>query len=352
MSLPTLGVVVVTFNAADVILEALESLMAARGVALEVVVVDNGSTDDTLEVLKSWAAGRVPFVVPQDCPFDLMVCDKPVVLHDEGADFSPVEGAHVTLIDTGVNGGFAGGVNVGLAHLAKRPGIDRFWVLNPDSSVPPATPAVFATAPAPEGGFSLMSGRVVYYDTPDMIQIDGGTINPKTGVTGNIGLGASYAATQPPQASQLDFVTGASMVASRSFYEAVGPLEESYFLYYEEVDWALRRGNLPLAYAPEALVFHKAGTAIGSPTLGRPASPFSLYFKYRARMRFVRRFYPKSRLMAWAYSLGKAGQLALKGYFREAWTILVASADGPAPSYVRAILSPQAATRAFGLKPR
>ena len=127
-----------------------------------------------------------------------------------------------------MNSGFAGGVNVGLAHLATRDRIDRFWVLNPDSSVPPGTPAAFARHPAPAGGFALISGRVVYYDTPDMIQIDGGTLNRKTGVTGNIGLGASFAATPPPKASELDFVTGASLVASRRFYEATGPMEESF----------------------------------------------------------------------------------------------------------------------------
>ncbi len=350
MSLPTLGVVVVTFNAADVILEALESLMAAADVALEVAIVDNGSTDGTVALIRDWAAGATAFDVPQECPFDLTPCAKPVMLNGPEVAFEAKATPHLTLIETGVNGGFAGGVNVGLAHLATRPAIDRFWVLNPDSSVPPQTPAAFANARVPEGGFSLMSGRVVYYDTPDMIQIDGGTLKAKTGVTGNIGLGQSFANTSAPNAAQLDFVTGASMVASRQFYEAEGPMEESYFLYYEEVDWALRRGDLPLAYCADAVVFHKAGTAIGSPTLGRPASPFSLYFKYRARMRFMRKFYPQNRLGGWAYSIAKAGQLALKGYFREAWTILVASADAKPPKYVRDVLSPEAATQAFAAK--
>ena len=352
MSLPSLGVVVVTFNASDVILEALESLLAARDVALEVVVVDNGSTDGTVALIQSWAAGETAFEVPADCPFDLAPAPKPVPLHGPDAPFAAKEGVHLTLIDTQVNSGFAGGVNVGLAHLATRAGIDRFWVLNPDSSVPPGTPAAFARHPAPAGGFALMSGRVVYYDTPDMIQIDGGTLNTRTGVTGNIGLGAAFSKTPPPEASELDFVTGASLVASRQFYDEVGPMEESYFLYYEEVDWALRRGDLPIVVCPSALVYHKAGTAIGSPTLGRPASPFSLYFKYRARMRFLRRFYPKNLLWGWAYSLAKAGQLALRGYLREAWTILVASADARPPAHVRQVLSPEAARHAFAPAPR
>ena len=71
-------------------------------------------------------------------------------------------------------------------------------------------------------------------------------------------------------------------------------MEEDYFLYYEEVDWAFRRGDLPLVYCEDGLVHHRAGTAIGSRKIV-PGSPrrFSMYFKYRGpHVRFMRRFNP------------------------------------------------------------
>ena len=342
--LPPLGVVIVTFNAADVILDCLESLLAATDVRLDIVVVDNASTDDTLMALRNWASGISPYAPPADMPFELTVCSKPVVLSDAAGSLAA--GHNVTLIEAGVNGGFAAGVNRGLAFLAGRPGIDRFWVLNPDSAVPPGTAQAFATKSGP-GEFSLMGGRVIYLDDPDKIQIDGGLINWWTGVTGN--THQYMAATTPsPDPASFDFITGASMVVSRSFYDRVGPMAEDYFLYYEEVDWALRRGDLPLAYCPGGIVYHRAGTAIGSPTLGRPASPFSLYFKHRARIRFMRRHRARNLPFALAYSLAKAGQLALQGYWLEARTILQASLGLPPPKTVRARLSPEAAIRAFG----
>ena len=55
---PRLGVVIVAFNSADVILDCLESLLASGGVALSVVVVDNGSGDGTPDLLRAWAAGQ------------------------------------------------------------------------------------------------------------------------------------------------------------------------------------------------------------------------------------------------------------------------------------------------------
>jgi GT2 family glycosyltransferase len=344
MTLPSLGVVVVTFNAADVILDCLVSLLAATGVRLEVVVVDNASTDATIATLHDWASGAKPYQAPADLPFGLVPPPGPVSL----AGVPGANGHAVTLIAAQVNSGFAGGVNRGLAHLAARPEIHRFWILNPDSAVPPQTPAAFATFQAGGPGFSLMGGRVIYYDDPDVIQIDGGFIGRWTGVTHNANQYASPRTTPSPDPARLDFITGASMVASRAFLEASGLMPEEYFLYYEEVDWAMRRRDLPLAYCSEAIVYHRAGTAIGSPTLGRPASPFSLYFKHRGRLRFVRRHLRLSLPVALAYSAAKAGQLALKGYWAEAWSVVAGSLGLPPPNGVRARLSKEAARLAFG----
>ena len=342
---PALGVVIVTFDSADVILDCLEGLLAARGVALRIAVVDNASTDGTPDLLRDWAAGRRPYGPPPGLPFALAPSPKPLPLAGEAS----VAGHRVELVEAGANGGYAAGVNAGLARLLADPALDRFWILNPDSLVPPDTPRLLAGAP---GGFSLMGGRVLYLDTPDMIQIDGGTLDRRTGVTGNLHLGLSHAATPPPDPAAMDFVTGASMVASRAFVERAGPMPEDYFLYYEEVDWALRRGDLPLAYCEGALVYHRAGTAIGSPTLGRPASPFSLWFKHRARLRFLRRHFPRAVPMALLYSAAKAGQLAAGAHAAEAWAILSGSLNLPPPRAVRARLSPEAQAIAFGRTPR
>ncbi len=349
-SSPRLGVVIVAFNSADVILDCLESLLASTGVALSVVVVDNDSRDGTQDLLRAWAAGQ-PWQPAPDLPFALTPAPKPLTLDGR----STPNGHRITLLETGINAGFAAGVNRGLALLAADPGLERFWILNPDSVAGPDTARAFANHAGPE--FALMGGRVLYWPSDDQIQIDGGLINRRTGVTGNLNQYAKSAVTPAPDLGAIEFITGASMVASRRFYAAAGPMPEEYFLYYEEVDWALRRhalpgGPLPLAYCAQALVWHRAGTAIGSPTLGRPASAFSLYFKHRARLRFIRRHVPASLALALVYSLAKSAQLLAKGYPVEAWTILSASLGLGPSAKVRARLSSEAAALAFGPDPR
>jgi len=350
---PALGVVIVTFNAVDVIADCLESLLGATGVRLAIVVVDNASPDGTANHIREWATGlsaASAFLAPGPLPITLDRVPKPVPLHTGAPALDP-SGHRVTLIEAGVNCGFAGGVNRGLAYLTAIPQLDRFWILNPDCIVPDGTAATFARypGPGPGGAFALMGGRVIYLDGEcDTIQIDGGLIDRRTGVTHNINMFARHSCTPPPDPARFDFVMGASMVASRAFLDAAGPMNEAFFLYYEEADWALRRDALPLAYAPAAIVYHRVGTAIGTGRPGRPASPFALYFLHRNRLRFVRRHLPRSLPGAYTYSLAKAGQLAAKGYVAEARAVLAGTFGRPPPAAIRTRLSPDAARIAFG----
>lgn len=345
MQVPTLGVVLVAFDCGALLLDCLESLRAATDVRLRVVVVDNASTDDTLTLLHDWASGAAPYGAPADSPIPLAASLKPLPLYAPGDPLPDTAPFTLTLREAGVNGGFAAGVNLGLADLAAMPGVDRFWVLNPDSIVPPATPAKLARAGS---CFALMGNRVLYLERPDLIQIDGGRIDWRTGVTHNIHQYARHPETPAPEIAEIAFIHGASMVASRRFYETAGPMTENYFLYYEEVDWALRRGDLPLAFCADAPIFHRAGGSIGSGAPGRAASAFSVYFMTRARLRFVRRFRPLALPGAYGFSLAKAAQMVLKGQAPQAAALLAAAHGLPPPAAIRRRLSPAAAVRAFG----
>jgi hypothetical protein len=246
-----------------------------------------------------------------------------------------------------VNGGYAAGVNLGLQCLLKASGIDRFWILNPDSIVDPGTPLRFATAPDGEVPFGIMGGRLSYLDMPDVIQLDGGIIDWRTGGTRNLNQGLSTADCPAPDAKCLDFVSGGSMVVTRAFCDHAGLMPEDYFLYYEEVEWALRRGAMPISYCPDAVVYHRAGTSIGSSTPGRVGSDMALYFKHRNRIRFLRKTRGRAPLAAYAFTFAKAAQVALKGHPRAA-LIMVRASFGfrPTPS-VMARLAPDAARLAF-----
>ncbi len=120
---------------------------------------------------------RFSYTPPADLTFPHVLLPKPL---SEGVP---------TILSASVNGGFAAGVNIGLRHLFADPAIQRVWILNPDSVIPPGTPLFsLVTTLAP----LRLWGTRSLLRPPGMIQIDGGTLNRRTGVTGNANLGAPH----------------------------------------------------------------------------------------------------------------------------------------------------------------
>lgn len=344
-----LGVVIVAFESAEIIDECLESLFNSNDAQLRVVVVDNASTDETCDVVRRWANGGTPFRVRATSPLkDAATVPKPIGFVEAVADRLDVEKKALTLLRSPINGGYAYAVNLGIRLLARDLRISSFWVLNPDCVVPDYTAAAIIAA-ASDGKFSLMGGRTLHYDRPDEIQSDGGLVSRLTGRCRSVNAGRAAITTPLPSAASLDFISGAHLVASKSYIERAGLMTEDYFLYFEEVDWAFRRGSLPLRVASDAIVYHHGGTSIGSQSAVKKASPFANFFNFRNQQRFVRRFMPSRIMVALAFGIAKAMHLALLGAGAEAFAILAGILNLPPPPPVRARINGAAAQRlAFG----
>jgi GT2 family glycosyltransferase len=328
--LPTIGVVIVTYCAEDFVLDCLTSLRESAYPALRVIVVDNNSPDSTLERVRGWARTALAQDFDELCP---------------QAPPAPPE-SWLTLVDAGENRGFAGGVNAGLDILLRDPGIELFWILNPDASCAPQTPFAFARRAKASGRFAAIGGRILYAGQDGLIQTDGGRLH-QLGFTGvNVNRGRRAADCEMPDPASLDYISGASLVVSRAFIERAGLMDEGWFLYYEEIDWQLRRGDLPLVVEPEAWVIHRAGASIGS---GRPderASPLSVYFMTRNLLPFVARWSPARLPFAYAIAWWKlfrswgADRARLAALMRGLHRL-------PPPRAVRARLSDAAWARVF-----
>ena len=326
----SIGVILVAYNTGDVLLDCLEALIAASehpgGPELRVLVVDNASPDGTRARLAAWAAGR-PDAPPRDMPVPAPKGRGAVRLdvRDLARDgthgaLGTLRGGTVGLLLAGSNGGFAAGVNLGLETFRGMAGVDWTWILNSDAMTEPQTPAALEAAARAAGGrFAAMGGRVLLTDPPGMIQADaGGRIDRWLGRLKPFGQETMPGDGRPvPDDSELDYVSGAHMLVSPAFLEAAGPMPEGYFLYFEEIDWCLRRGDLPLRRAPDAAVHHRNGSSIGSEK-ARGAkdagpSPLAAYWMFRNRLRFIARWYPAGVPTTLAYSLMKVAQYLRRG---------------------------------------
>ena len=224
------AVVVVTYNSARDIVALLESLpTAAAGLTLRIVVVDNGSTDDTVQLVN----GR----------------------------------SDVLCVQPGVNIGYAAGINIGRKHAGE---YSALLVLNPD---------IVLEAGALREMFAALDEPAVGVVVPMLLDDDGRcrpSLRRDPTLTRAIGDGllGHRIGWRPGWLSEVvrnekaysyrhpvDWATGAAMLISAGCDRTVGSWDERFFLYSEEVDYAARvRGaGFRVDYLPTARAWHRGG---------------------------------------------------------------------------------------------
>ncbi len=294
------AVLILNTNAWQDTIECLESVLRSEPAPECVVVCDNGSQDGSVDRIVDWAQGRVGSWVapashlralshpPLQKPLAVTVLDRRAA---EAGD--PKQDARLTIIRNGENLGFTGGNNVGLRYLLSRNDWECVWLLNPDTVVEPDALGHLTNELSREPGIGICGSTVLYYQSPDTVQVLGGaTYNKWLALPTHIGTGQSV---QEPidrdeVVRKLSYVYGASMLVSRDFIEQVGLLNEERFLYFDELDWTMRaRGRFRLAYAPESRVYHREGSSLGA---GTAKSRTSDYYFLRNRIRLTRDFVP------------------------------------------------------------
>lgn len=213
-------------------------------------------------------------------------------------DFADTNDARLVLIQTGANLGFAGGNNAGLRYAMQDPAMRYVWLLNNDVVIrADALSRLVARMEEHHAGArpaGMCGSTLLYYHRPETAQVLGGAHYSRWRCRAMpIGPGkfSSGAVDRQSVEDRLAYVAGASMLVSRDFLATVGLMHEGYFLYYEEMDWAMRaRRQYALRYAPDSIVYHKEGGTIGTASLSRP-SPLSVFYMQRSRVLFMKRFF-------------------------------------------------------------
>jgi GT2 family glycosyltransferase len=299
----SVAIILVNWNGWRDTIDCIESCLALEGAEIRIVVCDNSSEDGSVEKIKDWASGHDPHWRDPESPVFLARPRLPrgvVTIDVADAEYDTSEnGAELVIIRTGENLGFAGGNNVGLKWAFAR-NFTHAWLLNNDTVVPKNALAAMLNAMAADTMIGMCGSLVVEYNAPNVLQAFAGAIDlrtfrgrplaeglPLTSVTNLKTLQAKC----PLRRWDLLYPIGASILVSRDFVNAVGLMEESYFLYYEEADWVLRCAGLySFTIAVDSRIFHKRGASIGS-TTGKN-SVRAISFLFRSRLLIAHRFYP------------------------------------------------------------
>lgn len=307
---PRLAVVIINWNRWADTLECLESLMRTDQ-PVRIVLIDNASSDDSLLQIRNWASGETVWETPAGALGRLTrpPLRKPIPIReltDEEALTARPGAELLTIIRSSENRGFAGGNNLAMRHALNDPAIAYCWCLNNDTVVEPDAPRALLARMDATHKVGMCGTQVRFYHRPGTWQqLNGSRFKLLTGQS--TGIGANQPVTRPfdPKkvASDTDFVLGASIAVSRAFLETVGYMEESYFLYFEEMDWSVRnRGRFAIAFAHGAVIYHKEGGSIGSSGQKGQRSETAEYYLLRSRLKFYRRNFPL--LLPLQYPLG------------------------------------------------
>jgi GT2 family glycosyltransferase len=247
--MPDVSIIIVSYNARVDLERCLESLHAAPPAAAhDIVVVDNGSTDGSVAAVQRWTGVR--------------------------------------LVDAGSNVGFARANNIGIR--ASRGA--ALLLLNSDTIVPAGAVDRLLAELTSDAAVAVVGPRLV--DGSGRAELSFGPMIGPLNEWRQKRLGQSDRIEPLTRQRQYpDWVSGACLLVRRADAEAVGGLDERFFMYTEDVDLcaAIRARGRRILFAPEIEVVHLRGRSAAS----APAATQAAY--RRSQVAFYEKHHP-----AWA----------------------------------------------------
>lgn len=249
MYLHQVAIVVLNWNGKNDTLACLHSLDEQEDIEGKVILVDNGSVDDSILAV----SGQFP---------------------------------DVTIIETGANLGYAGGNNVGISYALDK-GFEYIMVLNNDTILAPQCISHLLQDLQLHSDAAAVAPKSFYLEAPDIIYFAGGRIS-RDGRTHHIG-GGSYDAPKYNLPCDTEWLTGCAILFRSQSLQELGLFEPKYYVLFEDADWSLRarRTGYRLRVVPGATVWHKV-----SPSFGKTWSPLYRYYYTRNSFLWIERNFP------------------------------------------------------------
>lgn len=244
-----LAIIILNWNGKNDTIECLDSLYQSKESSFEIILVDNGSRDGSVEYFKK----NYPKLI---------------------------------LIENKTNLGFAEGSNKGILH-ALSSGFSHIMLLNNDTIVSPyflSEILLFCC----ENPKALIGGKVHLYFNKHLLDHIGGIWNPKKGDFDLIGHRVLADSTEITEEVELDYICGCSLLIPAEIIKKIGLLDSRFFLYFEESDFCFRakRAGYFIKYCEKAHLFHKvAASFIGG-------KPHTSYFYFRNRLLWIEKNLP------------------------------------------------------------
>ncbi len=253
-----LSVIIVNYNVKAFLHQALESVLrSVRDIDAEIIVVDNHSLDGSVEMIQ------------KDFP-------------------------QVRLIANPENAGFSRANNQGIEVATG----EYLWLLNPDTIVQEDTPAHLISVMETNPGIGLLGCKILNDDGSLQLACRRSFPTPWVAFTKLVGLARMFPNTRmfgkynltyldPGVETEVEAISGSCMFVRREAVEQVGTLDETFFMYGEDLDWCyrFRKSRWKVWYTPSTSIIHYKGESAKHSNLG------SLTNFYKAMDIFARKHF-------------------------------------------------------------
>jgi GT2 family glycosyltransferase len=222
-----IAIIVLNWNGKKDTLECLESIRQIDYQNFDIIVVDNGSNDDSVRAIQN--------------------------------KFSEVK-----VLETGENLGYAGGNNFGTRYAIKH-GADYILLLNNDVIVDPQLIKNFIDAVLKVGPWAIFSAKIFYFSQPKKIWYAGARRIKSTAHFIHIGQGSIDNGNEFNSLTETDYACGCAIFFYKGVIDKVGLFDEKFYLTYEEADFCYRakKAGIKSYIVPGAKIWHKVSVSFG-----------------------------------------------------------------------------------------
>ncbi|MCA9960793.1 MAG: glycosyltransferase family 2 protein [Anaerolineales bacterium] len=284
MTYPQILAIILNWRQADMTIECVQALQRISYPYLNVLVIDNGSGDDSVSKMEA-------------------------ALTD------------VTVVALPKNSGFAGGCNWGMRYAVNK-GFAWALLLNNDAFA--ASDMLMQLVEEVTDDIALLSPMIFYEEEPTRIWFAGGRQHPLLLEMRDSGQNKKDDSLWKTR--DVDYLVGTCLLVNLPIVMRVGLLDEQYFMYYEDLDWSirLRLAGFRLRLVSNAHLYHRVSFSSGG-----EGSPLHRYYLARSSVRFFRRHASEGvPLFIFMFRLASAVKMLGKLVWRRQWATAVAYLQG------------------------
>lgn len=293
---PRVAIVVLNWNRGQDTVECIESVFRSSYDNYEVILLDNGSTDDSVHMIREFCKGKMKvnswLFESSPAPDEKHLIEYTLQEAVSGGDpdlekiYSSYHASkRLKLIACDRNYGYAEGNNIAINHALRSAEPDYVIILNNDAVVDKECISELVNAVQSDTAVGFASPKVLYYSYDgrrNVLQFAGGRLLRRRGLTKSIGK-EEMDRGQFDVMQRTDYAAGSCMLVTRKMIGQVGLFDPRFFAYWEEVDWCVRGGvaGYKSLYVPRARIWHKRSVS--------STTSFQTYYITRNRLLFMKK---------------------------------------------------------------